>query len=121
MNYDRGIVTKCDMCHNKLAVGETPACVQACPAGAIEIEVVHKDEWIKYDMEKEGVAPHLPDVSITKPTTRYTLPENMPEYKPADERLLKPAHAELPLVFMTVLTQVSLGAFLGILQHQPIP
>ena len=118
MNYDRGIVTKCDMCHDKLAVGETPACVQACPAGAIEIEVVHKEEWIKYGMEKEGVAPHLPDVSITKPTTRYTLPENMPEYKPADERILKPAHAELPLVFMTVLTQLSLGAFLALFLGQ---
>ena len=118
MNYDRGIVTKCDMCHDKLAVGETPACVQACPAGAIEIEVVHKEEWIKYGMEKEGVAPHLPDVAITKPTTRYTMPQNMPELKPADERLLKPAHAELPLVFMTVLTQISLGAFLALFLGQ---
>ena len=117
-NEDRGIVTKCDMCHDKLAVGETPACIQACPAGAIEIEVVHKEEWIKYDMEKEGVAPHLPDVSITKPTTRYTLPENMPEYKPADESILNPASAELPLVFMTVLTQVSLGAFLALFLGQ---
>jgi len=118
MNYDRGIVTKCDMCHDKLAVGETPACVQACPAGAIEIEVVHKEEWIKYGMEKEGVAPHLPDTDITKPTTRYTLPDNMPKLKPADERLLKPAHTELPLVFMTVLTQVSLGAFLALFLGQ---
>jgi len=117
-NKDRGIVTKCDMCHDKLAVSETPACVQACPAGAIEIEVVNKEQWIKYDMSKEGVAPHLPDVEITKPTTRYTLPKNMPEYKPADERLLKPAHAELPLVFMTVLTQVSLGAFLALFLGQ---
>ncbi len=118
MNYDRGIVTKCDMCHDKLAVGETPACVQACPAGAIEIEVVHKEEWIKHCMEREGVAPHLPDVDITKPTTRYTLPEDMPKMKPADERILKPAHAELPLVFMTVLTQVSLGAFLALFLGQ---
>ncbi len=113
-NKDRGIVTKCDMCHDKLSVSETPACVQACPAGAIEIEVVHKDDWIKFDMEKQGVAPHLPDVSITKPTTRYTLPKDMPEMKSADERLLKPAHSELPLVFMTVLTQVSLGAFFAL-------
>ena len=117
-NPDRGIVTKCDMCHDKLEVGETPACVQACPAGAIEIEVVHKETWIKYDMEKEGVAPHLADVDICKPTTRYTLPDNMPDYKPADEHLLKPAHAELPLVFMTVLTQVSLGAFLALFLGQ---
>ena len=118
MNYDRGIVTKCDMCHDKLAVGETPACIQACPAGAIEIEVVHKEEWIRYGMNQEGIAPYLPDTSITKPTTRYTLPEEMPPMKPADERLLSPAHAELPLVFMTVLTQISLGAFLALFLGQ---
>lgn len=116
MNYDRGIVTKCHMCVDKLEVGETPSCVQACPAGAIQIEVVHKDEWIKYDMQKEGVAPHLPDTSITKPTTRYTLPENMPKdgYKPADEHITKPAHSELPLVYMTVLTQMSVGGFVAL-------
>ena len=109
MNYDRGIVTKCHMCVDKLEVGETPACIQACPAGAIEIEVVNKDEWIKNDMKEQGVAPHLPDVEITKPTTRYTLPKNLPELKPADEHITKPAHSELPLVFMTVLTQLSVG------------
>lgn len=108
-NKDRGIVTKCHMCHEKLEVGQTPACVQACPAGAIEIEVVNKDEWIKNDMAKEGVAPNLPNIDITKPTTRYTLPNNMPKMKPADEHIVKPAHKELPLVFMTVFTQMSVG------------
>ena len=31
--------------------------------------------------------------------------------KEVDEHLLKPAHSELPLVFMTILTQISLGGF----------
>ena len=110
-NQDRGIVTKCHMCHEKLDVGETPACVQACPAGAIQIEVVNTQEWLEEGLEKEGVAPHLPDVSITKPTTRYTLNETLENIKPADEHIVKPNHAEWPLVFMTVLTQISLGGF----------
>lgn len=37
----RGIVRKCDMCHGRLAVGEAPACVQACPNEAIRISVVN--------------------------------------------------------------------------------
>jgi DMSO reductase anchor subunit len=102
------------MCHEKLDEGQTPACVQACPGGAIEIESVNVEQWLKEDMAKEGVAPHLPDISITKPTTRYTLQAYQGEVKPADEHLLKPAHAELPLVFMTVLTQVSVGGFLAL-------
>ena len=62
----------------------------------------------------------LPNIDITKPTTRYTLPEikEGEEIRPADEHLLKPAHSELPLVFMTVLTQVSLGAFFALFLGQ---
>ncbi len=113
-NPDRKIVTKCDMCYEKLELNQTPACVQACPAGAIEIEVVDKDEWLKNDIKSEGVAPHLPDIDITKPTTRYTLLEPNTTVKPADEHILKPSHAELPLVFMTLLTQISVGGFLAL-------
>jgi len=119
-NKERGIVTKCHMCADKLEMGQSPACVQACPSNAIEIEVFNVKEWLETDMEKEGVAPHLADIDICKPTTRYTLPElkEGETLRVADEHLLKPAHSELPLVFMTVLTQVSLGAFLALFLGQ---
>ena len=119
-NPDRGIVTKCHMCADKLELGQTPACVQACPSNAIEIEVFNVEQWLDGDMDKEGQAPHLPDIDITKPTTRYTLPQidSTQEIRVADEHLLKPAHAELPLVFMTVLTQLGLGAFMALFLGQ---
>ncbi|MCF6309668.1 MAG: dimethyl sulfoxide reductase anchor subunit [Sulfurimonas sp.] len=112
---ERKIVTKCHMCHERLAVGETPACVQACPSRAIEIEVVNVKEWLDGAIDREANMPFLPDARITNSTTRYTLPDNLPEnMKEVDEHILKPAHSEIPLVFMTVLTQISLGGFLAL-------
>ena len=40
----KGIVRKCDMCSSRLAVGEAPACVQACPHEAIAIRVVNQQQ-----------------------------------------------------------------------------
>jgi len=112
---ERNIVTKCHMCHERLDVGQSPACVQACPSGAIEIEVVNVKEWLEKEIDENANMPFLPDARITNSTTRYTLPDNMPEImKEMDEHILKPAHSELPLVFMTVLTQISLGGFLAL-------
>ena len=112
---ERNIVTKCHMCHERLDEGQSPACVQACPAGAIEIEAVNVAEWLDRDIDTQANMPFLPDARITNATTRYTLPENMPEdMKEMDEHILKPAHKELPLVFMTTLTQISLGAFFAL-------
>ncbi len=112
---ERNIVTKCHMCHERLDEGQSPACVQACPAGAIEIEVVNVQEWLDRDIDENANMPFLPDARITNSTTRYTLPKNLPDnMKEMDEHILKPAHSEIPLVFMTVLTQISLGGFFAL-------
>jgi len=112
---ERSIVTKCHMCHERLAENQSPACVQACPSGAIEIEAVNISQWLDKDIDQEGNIAGVVDARVTNATTRYTLPENLADNLTAmDNHHLKPAHSEWPLVFMTVLTQISLGAFLAL-------
>ena len=66
----RGIVRKCDMCRPRLAAGEAPACVAACPNEAIRITVVAQETVIA-DNETGRFLPGAPDPAITQPTTTY--------------------------------------------------
>ena len=66
----KGIVRKCDMCSDRLAVGEAPACVQACPHEAIRIRVVDRAEVVAR-AEAGDFLPAAPDPRYTLPTTVY--------------------------------------------------
>lgn len=110
-NSKRGIVRKCDMCSQRLRVGEAPACVQACPHRAIRITVV-KQQDVVANCETNQFLPGAPEPHLTLPTTNYKtrrpLPRNL---LPADFYSVHPEHAHWPLVVMLVLTQLSVGAF----------
>ncbi len=121
----RGIVRKCDMCHSRLAVGEAPACVQACPTKAISIKVVEqakvrakyrplsnfKFSPVSTASGRNNFLVASPNPAITLPTTRFVTQRTFPENLFAGDQLaVRRADAHLPLVILLVLSQLAVGA-----------
>lgn len=111
----RGIVRKCDLCQGRLAVGEAPACVQACPNEAIRITRVstaavtgrYRDQASRLGISDAGCSlPGMPPPSLTIPSTVYRSKRSLDGLESrtlsGTSRLQDP---HWPLIAMLVLTQ----------------
>lgn len=107
---ERHIVTKCHMCVDRIEANQQPACVEACPVNAIQIEKVNIEEW-KQAIDSAN-APGVPPADITLSTTRITVPDNFPEIEETqDVALLEPEAAHWSLIIFLLLGQWSVGLF----------
>jgi DMSO reductase anchor subunit len=102
------------MCHGRLAAGEAPACVQACPSGAISIQLVASAQ-IEHNCAVPGaqMVPGAFESAYTKPTTTYISRKLIPaNARGASDGNSRPEPAHWPLIWLLVLTQTAVGLFL---------
>lgn len=116
-NHRLGIVRKCDMCSNRLRQGEAPACVQACPNGAISIRLTKREASEFSDQER--LVPGAPRSTITRPSSRYRTASKSSDGDPIGgetqyvaSNVDMPSESHWPLAFMLVATQASVGVLL---------
>lgn len=70
-DYERKVVLKCDGCIDRVREGKVPACVEACPTGALTFGTL--DEVLE-KVRREGMSPFLYEAAKLIPGVEKALP-----------------------------------------------
>ena len=70
-DYERKVVLKCDGCVDRVREGKVPACVEACPTGALTFGTL--DEVLE-KVRREGMSPFLYEAVKLIPGVEKALP-----------------------------------------------
>lgn len=79
VDREKGHSVKCDGCAERVAAGESPVCVESCPARALAFGTVEQMAALG---ERANIAP-LPEVSLTTPNLFV---KACADAKPSDSR-----------------------------------
>nr|WP_241242373.1 DmsC/YnfH family molybdoenzyme membrane anchor subunit [Thalassotalea sp. G2M2-11] len=137
LDPEKGRVSKCNMCVDRLEVGLKPACVSACVGNALDFGVIENTPENREQCKTK--IPGFPDPEITHPNIRFqqtkTLPnelnrtDSMPvkyhkdkngDYQPVIDQkagkekqwnFTKLNSRENPLVLFTLFAQAAIGSF----------
>ena len=123
---DRGVMTKCTLCHERLGEGVAPACVTGCPTAALGWSTELGDEPLPsipgFAMADTNPALCLVPLAESRTVPRVTEPPAMPPREvcaPAGPRVT--LAGEWPLALFTFLLALLAGLFVASRFGAPAP
>ncbi len=114
MDTDKGVMTKCNMCNDKVRDGGVPACVTSCPTDALNWRQL-PDEDLTQDVPGFAQAGTRPSIRVEgvreeRRAPQMTTPPSLPPWQPWHRRLRQVAVPQISLAHEWTLAVFTLMA-----------